>query len=193
MFCLFCFTLNILKTEKILQFWNEKFATYTSFKRKRLRCALNKEVRFYFDQWQIKLPLFHNVVPRGIYTSHFAGGRCEIRDSIRCTHNHSLSWNCFTLNVGKFLKTYRNDKSLSSTSCRDSNSRKCSKRVFRLTHYDTPSSTTRYYTRLAYISLTYAPRKKIIDSVWKIRDSQSKKGINRDNNVTQLIYKYNTK
>ena len=33
-------------------------------------------------------------------------------------------------------------------------------------------------------TLTYTPRKKTVDSVWKIRDSQSKKGINRDNNVT---------
>ena len=41
-------------------------------------------------------------------------------------------------------------------------------------------------------ALTYTPRKKTVDSVWKIRDSQSKKGINR-NNVTRLMYKYNTK
>ena len=41
-------------------------------------------------------------------------------------------------------------------------------------------------------TLTYTPRKKTVDSVWKIRDSQSKKGINRDNNVTQLMYKSNT-
>ena len=33
-------------------------------------------------------------------------------------------------------------------------------------------------------TLTSTPRKKTVDSVWKIRDSQSKKGINRDNNVT---------
>ena len=42
-------------------------------------------------------------------------------------------------------------------------------------------------------TLTHTPRKKTVDSVWKIRDSQSKKGINRDNNVTQSMCKYNTK
>ena len=51
------------------------------------------------------------------------------------------------------------------------------KLLLRLTHCDTPSSTTHYYTRLAYI--------------------HSKKKDNRqrleDSSVTQLIYKYNTK
>ena len=32
-------------------------------------------------------------------------------------------------------------------------------------------------------TLAYTPRKKTVDNVCKIRDSQSKKGINRDNNV----------
>ena len=59
--------------------------------------------------------------------------------------------------------------------------------LFRLTHYDTPSSTTTLALLTSHThprTLTYTPRKKTVDSVWKIRDSQSKKGINRDNNVT---------
>ena len=63
--------------------------------------------------------------------------------------------------------------------------------LVRLTHYDTPSSTTHYYTRLAQISHTRThtnihSKKKDSRQRWKIRDSQSKKGINGDNIVTQL-------
>ena len=54
------------------------------------------------------------------------------------------------------------------------------KRLFRLTHYETPSSTTHYYTRLAYISHTrthtyiHSKKKDSRQRFWKIRESVEK-------------------